>query len=95
MLKRGTIAFVVAVVVGATTAATLQRVLMLRFGASRDLAGPVSQAIAMWAAWTIAYPIYYRYNPKSLWFPSAFGNSVFMAVIVTIIAAVRIALHLG
>lgn len=54
---------------------------------------PVAQAVGLFVAWTVAWPLWFRQQPNRRF--GFLGHSVSILVIAVLIAAVRIALRIG
>lgn len=86
---RAVITWIVLVGLGTATMLAIQ---LAGRGLNPVIVAPFSQAAGMLVAWALAWPLWYRYQPKHLGFAL---HTASMLVVVVLLAAIRIEFRLG
>jgi hypothetical protein len=82
------------VLVGIASMVMLAMEMVLLRGVDQSIAAPVSQAVGLFAAWALAWPLWYKDQPRKPGYTFLTHAGV-MLFVVFLIAAVRIKLGIG
>ena len=82
------------VLVAVASAAMLAMEMVLLRDVDKSISAPVSQAVGLFVAWALAWPLWYKDQPKKPQYTFATHAGI-MLFVVFLIAAVRIKLGIG